>query len=83
MISAAPRRRAACLMRAPMMGWFSVGLAPKTRIAPASSMSSNELVDRPVPSIIFIAAALGEWQTRAQQSTLFVPTTMRANFCVT
>ena len=29
------------------------------------------------------AAALGAWQTRAQQSTLFVPMATRANFCAT
>ena len=37
----------------------------------------------PVPSVIFIAAAVGEWQTRAQQSMLFVPRATRANFCAT
>jgi hypothetical protein len=31
----------------------------------------------------FSAAALGAWQTRAQQSTSFVPRTTRANFCAT
>ena len=35
----------------------------------------------PDPSIVFNPAALGAWQTRAQQSTLLVPMTARANFC--
>jgi hypothetical protein len=48
----------------------------------AFSMSSNELVAAPVPSEAFSPAALGAWQTRAQQSTLFVLSTMRANFWV-
>ena len=38
-------------------------------------MSSKELVARPAPNARFSAAALGAWQTRAQQSTLFVPMT--------
>ena len=58
-ISAAPCR-AACLMRAPTIGWFSVGFAPQTRIVAAASMSSNEFVAAPVPKIAPSAAALGE-----------------------
>ena len=50
---------AACLMRAPTMGWFSVALAPQTRIVRARSMSSKQLVDAPAPSIALRAAALG------------------------
>ena len=46
-------------------------------------MSSKELVAAPVPSISFIATAVGAWQTRAQQSMLLVPSTTRANFCAT
>ena len=82
MMSFAPWR-AACLMRAPVTGCPSVGLAPQTRIVRASSISSSEFVAAPVPSVIFIAAAVGEWQTRAQQSMLLLPSTTRANFCAT
>ena len=67
-------------MRAPTTGWFSVVLVPQTRIVAARSMSSNELVAAPVPNIRFSATALGAWQTRAQQSTLLVPSTARASF---
>jgi hypothetical protein len=59
MMSFAPCR-AACLMREPVTGWPSVGLTPATRIVCASAMSSSELVAAPVPSVIFIAAAVGE-----------------------
>ena len=58
-ISFVPRRLTACLIRAPTTGWFSVGLAPQTRMTPACSMSSNELVESPEPSIRFSAVALG------------------------
>ena len=80
--SLAPRR-AACRMRAPTIGWQEVALLPQTRMVLARSMSSNEFVAAPVPSIALSAAALGAWQTRAQQSTLFVPSTTRANFWMT
>ncbi len=47
--------------------------AAEQKPARACSMSSKELVAAPVPSIVFRAAAVGAWQTRAQQSTLLVP----------
>ena len=55
-------------------------LVPHRRMVRARSISSREFVAAPVPSIIFMAAAVGAWQTRAQQSTLLVPRTARANF---
>ena len=74
---------ACCLMRAPTTGWPSVALAPQSRMVRARSMSSKELVAAPVPSIAESARAEGAWQTRAQLSTLLVPSTTRANFWAT
>ncbi len=42
-----------------MIGWFSVALAPHTRMQAARSMSLNELVAAPAPSISFMAVAVG------------------------
>ena len=70
----------ACLILAPTIGWFSVGFSPLIRKPFARSMSSKELVAAPVPSMAFMATAVGPWHTRAQQSTLFEPSTTRANF---
>ena len=57
-MSRAPRSFA-CLMRAPTIGWFSVAFAPQTRNVAATSMSANEFVAAPVPSIVRRAVALG------------------------
>ena len=46
-----------------------------------SSISTMELLMAPLPSVFSSAVTDGPWQTRAQQSTLFVPTAARANFC--
>ncbi len=73
--------RARWRMRAPTMGWFSVGLAPTTSSSRARSMSAKLLVAAPVPKVWPRPAALGAWHTRAQQSTLCVPRATRANFC--
>ena len=64
-----------------LMGWFAVALAPQTRSIALFQCRCRRL-SPPVPNISFIAAAVGVWQTRAQQSTLFVPITTCANFCV-
>jgi hypothetical protein len=39
-------------------------------------------VAAPVPKDFCMPQAVGEWQTRAQQSMLFVPITWRMNFCM-
>jgi hypothetical protein len=66
--------------RAPMIGCASVAFDPATRIASARSMSESEFVAAPVPNDQRIPAAVGAWQTRAQQSTSFVPSPARSHF---
>ena len=68
-------------MRAPTTGWFSVAFAPHTRIVRGGLDVAKEFVAAPVPNTAPSAAALGAWHTRAHPSTLFVPSTTRANFC--
>lgn len=46
-------------------------------------MSLIELLIAPLPSACCSPATEGPWQTRAQQSTLLVFSTARANFCIT
>ena len=72
---------AAWRMRAPTTGWASVGLAPATTMSPARSMSDRLALAAPVPVAWVKPIAVEEWQTRAQQSTLLVPTSARKSFC--
>ena len=66
-------------MRSPTIGWFSRGLAPQTRIVRASSTSSNELVAAPVPSMIFMPAAVGALPTSDRRERLMVGLAHLAN----
>lgn len=65
----------------PITGWASVGLQPTSSSTWVSSMSSSEFVAAPLPKTALSPVTEGLWQTRAQLSTLFVPTTARMNFC--
>jgi len=47
----------------------------------AESISANEADAAPVPVAFCKARAVEEWHTRAQQSTLLVPMTVRNSFC--
>jgi hypothetical protein len=78
--NAAPRRRAR-LMRAPTTGCASVGFAPATTMHEARSRSVYEADAAPVPVTRCSASAVEAWHTRAQQSTLLVPITVRKSFC--
>ncbi len=69
-------------MRAPATGWASVGFEPISSAASACSMSSNEPVAPESPSDLRIANDVGEWQTREQLSTLFVPIAARIRRCI-
>ena len=65
---------ACCLIFAPVTGCAEVGFAPITIMQSAKGISAVELVPAPVPKLCCIPQAVGEWQTRAQQSILLVPT---------
>ena len=69
-------------MRAPTTGWPSVGLAPIRIVASAWSKSANVPVAPERPSDLRSAYDVGEWQTREQLSTLFVPIAARISRCI-
>ena len=71
-----------CLMRDPVTGCPSVGLAPVMRMQFVNSRSAMLLVAAPVPKAFCMPQAVGLWQTRAQASMLFVPKPTRMNFCI-
>ena len=64
----------------PITGWASVGLHPTRKSTSVSSMSSRGFVAAPLPKTAERPVTDGLWQTRAQLSTLFVPTTARMSF---
>ncbi len=68
-------------MRDANTGWPSVGLAPMTKITSLFITESNAWVPADSPSVCFRPYPVGEWQTRAQVSTLFVPSAARTSFC--
>jgi len=78
--SLAPFWVTARFTRSPMIGWFSVVLEPMIRNAFAFSMSAMEFVIAPEPKLVARPAAVELCQSRAQWSTLLVPTTARKNF---
>jgi hypothetical protein len=77
--SRAPLALARMIRRA-TRGWHSVVLEPMTRMQAACSRSSRELVMAPLPRVAARPATVELWQSRAQWSTLLVPSTVRANF---
>ncbi len=80
-MSLAPLRTAHLIRRA-TMGWVSVVLEPMTKMQPAFSISAMELVIAGWPKAAVKPCNVGLWHKSAQESTLLVPTTARANFCV-
>ncbi len=70
------------MIRAPTTGCPSVGLAPMMIAAPAASMSSKDPVAPESPNERRIAYDVGEWHTREQLSTLFVPIAARIRRCI-
>ena len=71
---------AACLMKVAATGWFSVALAPATRMKSAFKASEKGLLTAPEPMVCMRAATELAWQSRVQWSTLFVPNTARMSF---
>jgi hypothetical protein len=67
----------------PIMGWASVVLVPIASMHFASGISLMELVIAPLPKVVARPATVGECQRRAQWSTLLVPSTALASFCIT
>jgi hypothetical protein len=57
-----------------------VVLEPMTKMHPADSISAMEFVMAPLPKAAARPATVDECQSRAQWSTLLVPTAARANF---
>ena len=78
-ISLAPALTA-FLMKVAATGWFTLGLAPMTKITSALATSRTWLDTAPelMPSIR--AATLDAWQSRVQWSTLFDPKPVRTSF---
>ena len=72
-----------CLIRAPTTGWASVGFDPHEEedvgaldVVEGVGAAGEAEARRRRP------AAEGAWQTRAQLSTLLVPTATRISFCI-
>src|SRR5262249_39205675 len=63
-------------------GCALAGFAPKKMIRSVPNQSLKLQVEAATPRACFIAAVLGEWQSRAALSMLFVPR-KRATFCAT
>ena len=61
-------------------GWPSVGLAPMTSTTSACSTESKSCVPAEVPKVVLRPYPVGEWQTRAQVSTLLLPNPARTSF---
>ncbi len=79
-MSRQPRSTAARICM-PMTGWASSGFDPTSMMTSALRVTSSmEFVIAPEPSMVARPATVGACQTRAQQSTLFVWSTMRAIF---
>ena len=79
-ISFAPFLATASLMARPITGCASVVFEPMTKMQPACLISSMELVIAPEPNALARPATVEAWHSRAQWSTLFVPTAARMNF---
>src|SRR4029077_17591927 len=71
-ISFAPSR-SRFFMREANTGCASVGLAPRTIITSVCSTESKSCVPADVPNVVLKPQPVGEWQTRAQVSTLLFP----------
>ena len=78
-ISFIPRLRAR-LIREPVTGCPCSGLHPEAKSRSVTSMSPKLFVPAPAPKTFIMPFTVAEWQTRAQLSTLFVPTTARISF---
>ena len=63
-------------------GWPSVGLAPITNTTSVSRIESKSWVPADSPSVALRPKPVGEWQTRAQVSTLLLPNAARTSFCI-
>ncbi len=72
--------RCAASMRFASTGWVSLVFDPMTKRTSLSSISRSELVIAPDPKMVARLATVGACQSRAQWSTLFVPTAARRNF---
>lgn len=64
-------------------GCPSVGFAPITRITSALATERKSWVPAEVPKVCLRPYPVGEWQTRAQVSTLLLPNAARIIFCTT
>src|SRR2546430_5908392 len=64
------------------MGCVSRAFEPHKKTTSVSSASRYELGPPPAPNTVARPTTLGACQVRLQLSTLFVPSTTRANFCV-
>ena len=78
-ISFAPRF-AAFFIQVAATGWFTVGLAPMTKITSACSTSLTWLLTAPEPTPSSSAATLEAWHSRVQWSTLLLPKPVRTSF---
>ncbi len=63
-------------------GWLSEVLEPMIKMQSLFLSSEMELVIAPLPNAVTRPATVGECQRRAQWSTLLVPITARASFCI-
>ena len=70
-------------MREANTGCASVGLAPMTTMTSQSSTDLKSCVPAEVPKVCLSPKPVGEWQTRAQVSTLLLPKAARIIFCTT
>src|SRR6201996_5275829 len=62
-------------------GCADAGLAPMTMMTSVSSTESKFCVPAEVPKVWPRPYPVGEWQTRAQVSTLLLPNAARISFC--
>ncbi len=81
-MSFAPSRKRRFICEA-NTGCASVGFAPITKITSDCITESNACVPADSPKVRFNPYPVGLWQTRAQVSTLLLPSTARTSFCVT
>ena len=80
-ISLAPSRSRRFIREA-KTGCASVGLAPMTRITSDLSTDLKSCVPAEVPKAWLRPYPVGEWQTRAQVSTLLLPKPARTSFWI-
>ena len=67
-------------MKVAATGWFTVGLAPMTKMTSASAAAANGAVTAPEPMPSISAATDEAWHSRVQWSTLLVPKPVRTSF---